>query len=171
MGIIQQRWIGLVGGFAAIWCSGCAIAPTPPAPEPIDSARAEIDAPEAAPSAPQAALPQTTVTLYTVDDQCQDWVSESASVPEATAIAATVDQLLRHNAGHGLELSGYRIQPAGTAVMIDIRVAPQSPRSLYSLSTCEQKNLLGSIQETLTRHADWNIETVTFTEGGDAIVF
>lgn len=168
----RKRWLGFLGGISALWLSSCAIAPTHP-PNPTASPN-PITSPTTAPTAPttpQAALPKTTVTLYTVDDQCQDWVSESVSVPESTAIESTLDQLLRQTAGNGLELSGYRVQPTGDTMVIDLRVTADSPRSLYSLSSCEQKALLGSIQETLTRHPDWNIETVTFTESGDAIVF
>jgi hypothetical protein len=170
---IQNRWMGLLGCIGAIWFTSCAIAPSDPPPierNPASTPPTE-DNPTIPPTTPPAALPQTTVTLYTVDDQCQDWVSESVSVPETTAIESTVDQLLRQSSGNGLELSGYRVQPTNDTVVIDIRVKSDSPRSLYSLSACEQKALLGSIQETLTRHPDWNIETVTFTESGDAIVF
>ncbi|MFM6472207.1 MAG: sporulation/spore germination protein, partial [Dolichospermum sp.] len=52
---------------------------------------------------------------------------------------------------------------------VDIRVSPESKRQLFSLSSCEQFALFGSVRKTLMSNSEWKIKDVSFTERGEDI--
>lgn len=107
---------------------------------------------------------------FQVDGQCQTLVG--TPLPQATpdqAIAA----VLRHASTSDVPITGYRIQrdPAHRRLTLDLRMDPKSVRSFASLSICEQLNLFGGLQQTLTRYQPWQIDEVIFTDRGVPIAF
>ncbi len=112
------------------------------------------------------------VALYVPDDQCQAYITEEILVSQQNDLAQTVELILAEQKIPFLELTGYRLNqdPETKTVTIDLRVSRTSPRLLQSLSFCEQKFLLGSIQETLLNNPTWGIEQVEFTNRGNRLV-
>lgn len=168
--------LGLVG-----LLSGCAVIEGDRSPEPIaDEPLSEDLSSTQSPSSPEIEATvetiveptiETTVTLYLLDDQCLDFVPQTLSVPEDTALAATVDHLLATQTPDDLSLLGYRVQQQDRTLTLDIRLSNQSRRSLEALSLCEQTALFGSLQRTLTQHPDWNLDAIAFTQGGVPLQF
>jgi len=119
-----------------------------------------------------ASIDLTTVTVYRLDDQCQEYVSETVRVPEQQALQTVVGQILSRQTFLGFELSGYRVDydPARATVTIDLRLDPESFRRLVSLSSCEQQAIFGSLRQTLTRDPQWQIDTVQFTDRGQPLM-
>lgn len=168
--------LGLVG-----LLSGCAVMEGDRAPDPTaDQPLSEDLSPNRSPSSSEIETTvetiveptiETTVTLYLLDDQCLDFVPQPLSVPQDTALAATVDHLLATQTPDDLSLLGYRLQQQDRTLTLDMRLSSQSRRSLEALSLCEQTALFGSLQRTLTQHPDWGIDTVNFTQGGVPLQF
>jgi hypothetical protein len=113
----------------------------------------------------------TQVTLYTSDDQCQDFVSKKVAVAADESMNAAIGKILETRDTADFSLAGYRATVNNGVATIDIRVAPDSKRQIASLSNCEQFALFGSLRKTLTSNAEWKIKDVRFTQGGEEIVF
>jgi hypothetical protein len=120
-----------------------------------------------------AATPQTTnVTIYQVDNQCEDFVSKPVALPAVEPMEAAVKQVLAEWDTADFSLAGYRVTVDATSrtATVDLRVDPSSKRQLTSLSSCEQLALFGALRKTLTANRQWNIDTVRFTEQGEEVV-
>ncbi len=115
---------------------------------------------------------RTTVTIYRVDQNCRDFIPEPLRVDPDQAIEQAIAKVLDGEDNSDFSLAGYRVRidAASSAATIDLRLAPNSPRKLVSLSSCEQRALFGSLRETLLGNPEWNIKTVRFTERGQEIV-
>ncbi|WP_353929661.1 sporulation/spore germination protein [Okeanomitos corallinicola TIOX110] len=113
----------------------------------------------------------TQVTLYTSDDQCQDFVSKQTSVSADEPMNGAIGKILEVQDTGDFSLAGYRATVNNGVATIDLRIAPESKRQIASLSNCEQFALFGSLRKTLTSNAGWNIKDVRFTEQGQEIVF
>lgn len=113
-----------------------------------------------------------TITLYRLDNQCQDFVAASTQVSRESPITDTVGLLLADQTFTAFDLSGYRVEfdRSTATVTIDLRLNPDSFRLITSLSSCEQLALFGSIRKTLMANPDWQIQTVRFTNRGEPIV-
>ncbi len=180
VGLAALALIGLVG------CTGnrsSQLSGSPPiaaTPLPESSASSPSSSPSLSPS-PLASPPSVkaspppsrlkTITLYRIDNLCDQLVPEAVTVPADKPMESAVGQIVDRQSSADFELAGYRVlrQPGSTQVTIDFRRAPGAKRGFTSLSTCEQLALFGSLQKTLTSNADWGIKTVIFTEGGKEI--
>lgn len=111
----------------------------------------------------------TTVTLYTSDTQCQDYVAKPSSVSADEPINEAVGKVLQERETADFSLAGYRVNVKNDIATIDLRIAPDSRRQIASLSSCEQFALFGSLRKTLTSNAQWKIKEVRFTEKGEEI--
>ena len=113
-----------------------------------------------------------TVTIYRVDSNCRDFLPEPFRVNPDEAIEQAIAKVLDVEDNSDFKLAGYRVRinTASSAATIDLRLSPNSPRQLVSLSSCEQMALFGSLRATLLGNPEWNIETVRFTERGQEIV-
>ncbi len=126
-------------------------------------------------SAPQPAISPdlnlTSVSIYTIDAQCNQLVPVSVTVPEKRSLEAAVGQVLDRQSSTDFQLVGYRVQrtPGSPEVTIDLRRSPSAQRGFVSLSTCEQLALFGGLRQTLTSNPIWGISTVIFTENGKRI--
>ncbi len=110
------------------------------------------------------------VSVYKVDNQCRDFVSEKMSVPANQPISGAVGKVLENADSADFSLSGYRVSVASGVATVDLRVAPDSKRQLVSLSSCEQMAIFGSLRKTLTSNAQWKIKSVRFTDRGKEVV-
>ena len=110
------------------------------------------------------------VSVYKVDNQCRDFVSEKMAVPAGQPISGAVGKVLENADSADFSLSGYRVNVASGVATIDLRVAPASKRQLVSLSSCEQMAIFGSLRKTLTSNAQWKIKSVRFTDRGKEVV-
>jgi Sporulation and spore germination len=110
-----------------------------------------------------------SVTIYKVDDQCQELVSQEVEVAGDRPIEAAIGKVLEGQNNANFKLTGYRVRVADGVAIVDFRLAPDSRRKLISLSACEQLALFGSLEETLTQNPEWQIKSVEFTERGERI--
>ncbi|RMG09948.1 MAG: sporulation/spore germination protein [Cyanobacteria bacterium J055] len=144
--------------------------------------RISLPSAQASPTAPETVTPllaqvepenTVPVTIYYADSQCETLLPQSVRVPAENtlegAVGATID---RWNSGD-FTLAGYRlsVDDATGIATVDLRVDPNSPRQMISLSSCERFALFGSLTEPLTQNPDWRISSVQFTEKGERISF
>jgi hypothetical protein len=155
--------------------SGCDSAKSPSAQQPTTpspTTSTSPSAPSASPSpSPSPTGAMTTITIYKATSDCDRYTPESVEVPADQAIEAAVGQVIEAQNNVDFKLAGYRVNVADGVATVDVRVAPDSPRQVVSLSSCEQFALFGSINETLTKNPEWQIQTVEFTDRGEEIAF
>jgi len=113
---------------------------------------------------------KVSVTIYNLDDRCEQFVPEKVEVPATKSIEAAIGEVLDREDTADFSLAGYRVSVEGTVATVDLRLATSSKRKFTSLSSCEQRALFIALKETLTKNAEWNIQTVRFTERGEEIV-
>lgn len=109
-------------------------------------------------------------TLYTSDTQCQKLIPKKVAVSADKPINAAIAQIIEQQDSGDFSLSGYRVSVNNGTATIDLRINPQSPRQIVSLSSCEQFALFGSLRKTLTSNPKWNIKRVRFTQLGEDII-
>jgi hypothetical protein len=139
-----------------------------PSPEPPT-----LPSPTSSTPSPQASVaPQTTVTIYKANSQCDQYEPLQIQVPKEQAMEAAVGKVIEAQNNVDFKLAGYRVSvdPNGVAT-VDFRVAPHSTRQMVSLSSCEQFALFGSLTETLTKNSQWQVKSVKFTDRGEEIAF
>lgn len=167
-------------------CNGLFRNQAPPSPVASQSAPsasetpttpAQTNSPSNSPSASAtpplspSATNTVSVKVYHVDDQCENLVPETVEVASDRPMAAAVGKVLEGQGNTDFKLTGYRVSVDGNGVAtVDLRIAPDSPRQLISLSSCEQLSLFGSLEETLMQNPQWQIKSVQFTERGEKIV-
>lgn len=140
----------------------------PPSKEPLVPSQPDG---QAAPANPPAADGEmVTVSVYTIDDQCNDFVEQSLQVPSDKAMIEAVGQAMNAMDYNALKLEGYQVNINGDTATVDLKLSPGSERQFVSLSSCEQRALFGSVEETLLNNAQWNVKAVKFTDGGKEIV-
>lgn len=115
---------------------------------------------------PGAADEMVTVSVYTIDDQCNDFVEQSVEVPSSQAIDSAVGKAMGAIEYNAFKLAGYQVDINGRTAVVDMQLAPGSQRQFVSLSSCEQRALFGSVEETLLNNSDWDVEAVKFTASG-----
>jgi hypothetical protein len=161
VGIRNQIWaVVLLLSVLPVGLKGCR-APAPPVPSPT------VVTPTPSPTAPQ-----TTVTIYKANDQCDRYEPSPIQVPADSALDGAVGEIIKAQSNVDFKIAGYRVNvaPDGIAT-VDFRVAPDSPRQIVSLSSCEQFALFGSISETLTKNSQFQIKEVRFSDRGEEIAF
>ena len=122
--------------------------------------------PNKQPTAPR----MVTVSVYTIDDQCNDFVAQSVQVPSDKAVVDAVGQAMNAIDYNAFKLEGYQVNINGTTAVVDMKLSPSSQRQFTSLSSCEQRALFGSVEETLLNNADWDVKSVKFTNRGQEII-
>ncbi len=140
--------------------------------EPADKAPPATAQPDSAVDEnkqPGASSEMVTVSVYTIDDQCNDFVEQSIQVPGDEAITEAVGQAMNAVDYNAFKLDGYQVSINGTTATVDMQLAPSSQRKFVSLSSCEQRALFGSIEETLLNNADWDVTAVKFTNKGQEL--
>ncbi len=123
--------------------------------------------PEKEPTDSDAMVP---VTVYTIDDQCNDFVEQTLQVHSNNAIDEAVGQAIGAVDYNAFKLEGYQVSVNGGTATVDMKLSPSSERKFVSLSSCEQRALFGSVEETLLNNPDWNVQTVKFTDNGKEII-
>jgi hypothetical protein len=143
-------------------CRSPSVAPSPTASSPTASS------PTA--SSPQTGL-RTSVTLYKANDQCDQYEPSPVQVSAENALEAAVGEIIKAQQNVDFAIAGYRVRVDQGVATVDFRVAPDSPRQIASLSSCEQFVLFGGISETLTRNPQFQIQEVRFSDRGEEIAF
>ncbi len=111
-----------------------------------------------------------TVSVYTIDGQCNDFVEQAVQVPNEGAITEAVGKAMSGIDYNAFKLEGYQVNINGSTATVDMQLAPGSQRQFVSLSSCEQRSLFGSVEKTLLNNPDWNITAVKFTNNGKEIL-
>ena len=119
---------------------------------------------------PTATDEMVTVSVYTIDAQCNDFVSEPLEVPSNVAINEAVGKAMNSTELNAFKLDGYQVNIDGSTAIVDMRLATGSERQFVSLSSCEQRALFGSVEETLLNNASWDVDAVKFMNAGKEIV-
>lgn len=113
-----------------------------------------------------------TVTVYEPDSECKTLIGKQTVLPAENSLLVAVSQVLEQEYTSDLNFS-YRVsvdRNTGKAI-IDLRVSPNSKRTLTSMSTCEQLAIFGSLRQTLTANPVWKVKQVQFTSRGAEIWF
>jgi hypothetical protein len=92
-------------------------------------------------------------------------------VPADSALDAAVGEVIKAQSNGDFAIAGYRIRVDQGVATVDFRVAPDSPRQIESLSSCEQFALFGGISETLTKNSQFQVQEVRFSDRGEEIAF
>ena len=121
------------------------------------------------PAAP-AESEMVTVSVYTIDDQCNEFVEQAVQVPSDKAISEAVGKAMGAVEYNAFKLEGYQVNISGNTAIVDMQLSPSSERQFVSLSSCEQRALFGSVEETLINNADWDVNAVKFTNSGKELV-
>lgn len=167
--------------------AGCATAPETVVVEPDaeatpDAVETPKQAADSADKQPVSAQPDgqsdldkqpsemVTVSVYSIDAQCNGFVEESIEVPGDQAISEAVGKAMSSVDYNAFKLAGYQVDVNGRTATVDMQLAPGSERQFVSLSSCEQRALFGSVEETLLNNDDWGVEAVKFTQGGKEIL-
>jgi hypothetical protein len=115
-----------------------------------------------------------SVEIYSIDSTCETLVPSEITVPADRSLEASITSLLTRASPDGLSPLNYSIEVDSTTgkATLDLRptVSGDPPRSLRSLSSCEQLALFGSLRETLLSGPAWGIQSVEFTENGEPLV-
>ncbi len=174
--------------------AGCATAPEEvvvepsQAPEPVELPKQTLpptvskptakDQPiEAQPNNPAVSEKQptstgemVTVSVYTIDDQCNDFVVQSIQVPNDVAIREAVGKVVSETPLSAFKLDDYQVNVNGSTAVVDMRLAAGSERQFVSLSSCEQRSLFGGVEETLLNNDSWGVDAVKFTNAGKELM-
>jgi hypothetical protein len=113
-----------------------------------------------------------TVTVYKVDNSCQNLNPEAVTGPDNQLMSSAVNEVLRQQVFSSLGLVGYRLRidrSLGIATL-DLRSSGDYRQKLQNLSSCQMLGLFGGVRQTLTSYAPWQIKTVRFTELGQDIL-
>lgn len=112
-----------------------------------------------------------TVTVYRLDNLCQDFVPEEVQVSSDKPITDAIGSVLRQQDIIAFDVSSYRVQASADrrTITIDMRLSPDSQRQLVSLSDCEQQAIFGSLRKTLLQPT-WDVQQVIFTQRGRPLV-
>ena len=110
------------------------------------------------------------VSIYVMDDSCNNFQAESVEVPVDQAMTEAVGEVLERHRFEAFKLSGYRVNVENSKATVDLRLAADSERQFLSLSSCEQQGLFGGLEETLTQNQSWQVNQVEFTNRGKEIV-
>ena len=119
---------------------------------------------------PGAADAMVSVSVYTIDDQCNDFVEETIQVPADQAMFQAVGKAVDSVDANAFKLEDYRVILEGNTAVVDMSLADGSERQFVSLSSCEQRALFGSVEETLLNNPDWSVDAVKFTNAGEELV-
>lgn len=178
--IMRSTYLGLIFVSAALAIGGCTLLNAEPFTNqvnppvnPIDARAIALQPAPAAQAQTKPAVSQTTVTRYKIDDQCQALQPTDLTVPAATSLDSTIQTIVGDRSNGNFRISGYRINrdAATKTATLDLRLPPDSARSIYSLSHCEQFALLGELRQTLIANSAWQITTVNFQVQGENIEY
>lgn len=114
-----------------------------------------------------------SVEIYSIDQTCETLVPSQITVPADRSLDASIASLLTRASPDGLSPLNYSIAVDSTGkATLDLRptVSGDPPRSLRSLSSCEQLALFGSLRQTLLSWPAWGIRSVEFTENSEPLV-
>ncbi|MEL6552163.1 MAG: sporulation/spore germination protein [Cyanobacteria bacterium J06621_11] len=135
--------------------------------QPVES---QPNSPAGLEKQPAGSGEMVTVSVYTIDDQCDDFVAQPVEVPSNVAINEAVGKVMSQTELNAFKLEGYQVNIDGNTATVDMRLASGSERQFVSLSSCEQRSLFGSVEETLLNNASWDVDAVKFTNAGKEIV-
>jgi hypothetical protein len=129
--------------------------------------------------APSKPIPQVAansaqteeVTLYRIDNQCQDYVAQKITISKADATDQIVGKVIENSNSPDFKIDNYRVRVENNTATIDLRLPPSAKRPFAAMSTCEQQSLLGSMQKTLTSNPNLKIQSVRFTDGKKELLF
>ncbi|MGB3671740.1 MAG: hypothetical protein WA984_16630 [Phormidesmis sp.] len=147
--------------------------PPPAALDPTtkdESVEAQPDNSDAAQKQPESAGDMVTVSVYTIDDQCNDFVAQPMQVPSDAPMREAVGKVMSETPLNAFKLDGYQVSLDGNTAVVDLRLAPGSERQFVSLSSCEQRSLFGGVEETLLNNDSWGVDSVKFTNSGKELM-
>ncbi len=146
------------------------------------------DAPIGRPDRQLVAADVTSVRVFKLDNQCEDFEGRVLKLPRETALNEAVGKAIETSATLDFSLAGYRVEPGPgfDEATVDFRVASntedsnpedsvtseetaQISRTLKSLSMCEGLSLFGSIRQTLTSNGQFGVSRVRFTLAGQEL--
>lgn len=146
------------------------------------------DVPIGRPEREPATADVTSVEVFKLDNQCEDFEGRVLKLPRDTALNEAVGKAIETSTTLDFSLAGYRVEPGPgfDEATVDFRVVSNSDassdanaatpeetaqisRTLKSLSMCEGLSLFGSIRRTLTGNGQFGVSRVRFTLAGQEL--
>jgi hypothetical protein len=108
--------------------------------------------------------------IYKADSVCDNFIPEMINLPSKNSLSVVIGKIIQSRNSSDFFINGYRVNINQQKIAtIDLRLHPDSPRQISSLSTCEKMALFGSLRQTLINNSVWGIKEVIFTEQGAEI--
>jgi hypothetical protein len=171
---MKSAFLGLLTLLPLIGVTSCGLLSAETATQTNSSARIVTADPKPPEPPAIAAAPTVTITRYKIDNQCQELLPTDLAVPvDSDPLDTAVKTIVGDRSNGDFRIAGYRLnvdENAQTAT-IDLRLPLDFPRSIYSLSHCEQFALLGEIRETLIANANGKFDTVIFQIQGQSLKY
>lgn len=171
---MKSALLGLLTLLPLIGVTSCGLLIAETATQPNSPARIATTEPKPDSSLAIAAAPTVTITRYKIDNQCQELLPTDLAVPaDSDPLDAAVKTIVGDRSNGDFRIAGYRlnINENTKTATVDLRLPLDFPRSIYSLSHCEQFALLGEIRETLIANADGKFDTVIFQTQGQPLEY
>jgi hypothetical protein len=119
-----------------------------------------------------------TVKVFHADRQCEALVPDNTEIPipavgnasKEVMVAATLQNLFESQDIANFQVAEYYVTLDGNTAIVDITVAPNSRRTITSLSSCEQFALFKAIEATLTENS-FDLNEVRFTQSGGESIY
>jgi hypothetical protein len=118
------------------------------------------------------------VKVFHADSQCESLISDDTEIPipsvgeasKEVMVAATLQNLFENQEIDNFNVAEYYVTLDGNTAIVDITVAPNSRRTITSLSSCEQFALFKAIEATLTENS-FDVSEVRFTQSGGESIY
>ncbi len=134
-----------------------------PAQEPIRSTQP--------PESVKIATGPQEITVYKLDDQCNDFIPEKVAVPAESNVDAAVSKVLENSNSPDFNISNYRVDVKEGVATVDLRLPDGAKRPFEAMSACEQKGLIGSLDKTLKANPNLKVNAVRYTDGKKELEF
>ena len=137
-----------------------------------DSESLFAQAPLGRPNRPISAANITSVKVFNLDSQCENFEGEVIKLAEDGSLEEAVGLAIANSNNPDFAIDSYRVGEGRfpQEVVVDLRLAPDSERLFSSLSICEGKALFGSIRRTLVENGQFDVTQVLFTAAGEDII-
>ena len=79
---------------------------------------------------PAASGEMVNVSVYTIDNQCNNFVEKTVQLPSNKALTEAVGQAMDATDYNAFKLEGYQVSVNGTMAVVDMKLAPGSERKV-----------------------------------------
>jgi hypothetical protein len=111
------------------------------------------------------------INIYKVDAQCNGLFPQKVEVSGPVDANAAVGQVIANSNSPDFRVVNYRVNVENGTATIDLRLPANAKRPFSALSACEQLELFGSLEKTLTNNPSLQVQSVRFRDGEKELQF